>query len=164
MAKKNKITDLKKSATKTANKLQKKPRGIPLAKGFDARRWIHGRPKITPAQKEMRALFAAVGLKELARVIKNTKTGEENEAIELMWRSMLNNKNTHQFVVEFFAGKVSQTVDVTSKGESIIQKVTDEEYQRTLSSLAHALDEISLGEAIPGAGSKADGSLDSTKL
>ena len=43
------------------------------------------------------------------------------------------------------------------------QKVTDEEYNRTLSSLALALDEISLGEAIPGAGSKADGGLDSTK-
>ena len=60
-------------------------------------------------------------------------------------------------------GKVPLPVDVTSKGESIIQKVTDEEYNRTLSSLALALDEISLGEAIPGAGGKADGGLDSTK-
>lgn len=89
-------------------------------KGYDPRRWVKGRPKIPADQKKAKEIFSSVLWEELSRMIENKETGEYIDALRLMTRSMIRNKNTHQFIVEFIAGKVAQGVDVTSGGEKII--------------------------------------------
>jgi hypothetical protein len=92
-------------------------------KGYDPRRWLAGRPKIPADQKKAKDIFASVLWDEFSRMIENKETGELTDALRLMVRQMIRNKNTNQFLVEFIAGKVKQDMDVTSGGEKIVNVI-----------------------------------------
>lgn len=90
-----------------------------LKKGYDPRRWIHGRPKKPADQKKAEDIVLHVIWEELSRVIANPNTGEEEDALRLMVRSMIRNKQTQAAIIDRIAGKVRQDVDVTTGGEKV---------------------------------------------
>jgi hypothetical protein len=109
----------------TAEKQQNKPRGKPLAKGFDERRWLKGRPKVP---KDKLALFDGLIWEILSEEVEHPITKEKVDRLRLMLRSMTTNKNQQDKLLDRVFGKVQERVDVTTNGESLkpdIQEVYD---------------------------------------
>lgn len=103
---------------KTGNKLEKD--NGRFKKGFDKRRWLNGRPRIPKDKIEAQKIIDNVIWEELSRTIKNPDNQEEIDALRLMIRSMIRNKNMQDKILDRIIGKVTQAVDVTSGGESIV--------------------------------------------
>lgn len=94
----------------------------PFKKGFDARRWMNGRGKKSPEQREGERILRAVIWEELSRdfdtaSMKPLESSETIDAMRLMVRGWI--KKHPAEVAERIAGKVTQQVDVTSGGEKI---------------------------------------------
>jgi hypothetical protein len=100
---------------------QPKPRGKgkPLAKGYDPRRWLGGRPRVPKDKAEAQKIVDSVIWEELSRVIKNPDNQEEIDALRLMIRSMIRNKNNQDKILDRILGKATQSVDLTSAGDKI---------------------------------------------
>jgi hypothetical protein len=94
-----------------------------LKKGYDPRRWIHGRPKKPADQKKAEDIVLHVIWEELSREIENPNTKEAEDALRLMVRSMIRNKQTQAAILDRIAGKVKQDVDITSEGKSLVIKI-----------------------------------------
>lgn len=88
-------------------------------KGFDKRRWLQGRPRVPKDKAESNKIVEHVIWEELSRMITNPDSREEIDALRLMVRSMIRNKQTQAVILDRILGKVKQDVDVTSGGEKI---------------------------------------------
>ena len=106
-------------AEKTAEKLLGWQKGA-FKKGFDKRRWLQGRPRIPKDKAEAQKIIDNVIWEELSRTIMNPDSKDEVDALRLMIRSMIRNKNMQDKILDRILGKVAQSVDVTSGGEKII--------------------------------------------
>lgn len=100
--------------------------------GFDKRRWLNGRGKKSPEQKEGEEILLAVYWKELSRefdpVTGKPLTPDEEPltALEIAARKEIKTKFNN--VVERVAGKVTDRLDLSNKDGSlkiIIQKASD---------------------------------------
>jgi hypothetical protein len=118
----------------TAPKQQKPPPGKPFVKG-DSRINRKGRPKTFDA-------FRALSLDVLAEPAKGADgqpiiiDGHVATNVEMIVRSWMKDGKRQQALIEAAFGKVPQQVDVTSGGESLATKLTDEERVRRLMVLA----------------------------
>jgi len=113
--------ELQQSAAKPAES-PKKPNGVPFKKGFDKRRWMNGRGKKSPEQREGDEILRAVIWEELSRefdtvTMQPLESTEQIDAMRLMVRKWIKSKPNE--VAERIAGKVAQGVDVTSGGEKV---------------------------------------------
>ena len=108
-------------APETAENLQKKPRGKPLAKGYDPRRWMHGAPKKPKDKKRAEELLEHIIWDVLSEDIEHPLTHEKIDRLRAMIRSMTTSRQSadKQAILDRIAGKVAQNVDVTSGGEKI---------------------------------------------
>jgi hypothetical protein len=111
----------------------------PFKKGYDPRRWLGGRGRKSPEQREGDEILRAVIWEELSRefdmaTMKPTETAETVDALRLMVRTWI--KKNPAAVAERIAGKVTERVDLTTKGESIAPKVTDGERVERMKQLA----------------------------
>ena len=108
-------------ALETAENVQKKPRGKPLAKGYDPRRWMHGAPKKPKDKKKAEELLEHIIWDVLSEEIRNPSNGEIIDRLRAMIRSMTTSRQSadKQAILDRIAGKVTQNVDVTSGGETI---------------------------------------------
>ena len=117
-------------AQETAEIQQKKPRGKPLAKGYDPRRWMHGAPKKPKDKKKAEEILLHVIWDVLSEEIKNPNTGESIDRLRAMVRSMTTSRQSadKQALLDRIAGKVVQNLDVTTGGDKItkIQVVWDD--------------------------------------
>lgn len=94
----------------------------PFKKGYDPRRWLGGRGKKSPEQRQGDEILRAVIWEELSREfdtasMKPLETPETVDALRLMIRTWI--KKNPAAVAERIAGKVTEKVDVTSGGENI---------------------------------------------
>jgi hypothetical protein len=94
----------------------------PFKKGYDPRRWLSGRGKKSPEQREGEEILRAVIWEELSRefdmaTMKPTETAETVDALRLMVRTWI--KKNPAAVAERIAGKVTDRVDVTSGNKPI---------------------------------------------
>lgn len=105
----------------TAEKPANKPRGKPLAKGYDPRRWMKGAPKKPKDKKKAEEILLHVIWDVLSEEIKNPNTGESIDRLRAMVRSMTTSRQSadKQALLDRIAGKVTQNLDVTSNGETI---------------------------------------------
>ena len=90
--------------------------------GYDPRRWLKGRGKKSPEQREGDEILRAVIWEELSREfdtgsMKPLETPETIDAMRLMVRTWI--KKNPAAVAERIAGKVTDRVDVTSANEKI---------------------------------------------
>jgi len=108
-------------APETAENLQKKPRGKPLSKGYDPRRWMHGAPKKPKDKKKAEELLEHIIWDVLSEDIEHPITHEKIDRLRAMIRSMTTSRQSadKQAILDRIAGKVTQNVDVTSGGERI---------------------------------------------
>ena len=108
-------------ALETAENVQKKPRGKPLAKGYDPRRWMKGAPRKPKDKKRAEELLEHVIWDVLSEEIKNPNTGEAIDRLRAMVRSMTTSRQSadKQALLDRIAGKVTQDIDVTSGGQAI---------------------------------------------
>ncbi len=108
-------------ALETAENLQKKPRGKPLAKGYDPRRWMKGAPKKPKDKKRAEELLEHIIWDVLSEEIRNPSNGESIDRLRAMIRSMTTSRQSadKQAILDRIAGKVTQNVDVTSDGKAI---------------------------------------------
>ena len=130
--------ELTKPAVKSAES-SKKPNGVPFKKGYDKRRWLGGRGKKSPKQREGDEILRAVIWEELSREFDVSIPGKviplddtpQIDALRLMVRSWI--KKKPELIAERIAGKVTDRVDVTSKGEKIkgYVIVTPDEWKET---------------------------------
>lgn len=107
--------------------------------GFDKRRWLGGRGKKSPEQKQGEEILLAVIWDELSREFDVSIPGKviplddtpQIDALRLMVRSWI--KKKPELIAERIAGKVTDRVDVTSKGEKIkgYVIVTPDEWKET---------------------------------
>jgi len=112
-------------ALETAENVQKKPRGKPLAKGYDPRRWMKGAPRKPKDKKRAEELLEHVIWDVLSEEIKNPNTGEAIDRLRAMVRSMTTSRQSadKQALLDRIAGKVTQEVDVTSGGQALTIKI-----------------------------------------
>ena len=105
----------------TADKPANKPRGKPLAKGYDPRRWMHGAPKKPRDKKRAEEILLHVIWDVLSEEITNPNTGEAIDRLRAMVRSMTTSRQSadKQALLDRIAGKVTQDIDVTSGGQAI---------------------------------------------
>ena len=105
----------------TAEVQQNKPRGKPLAKGYDPRRWLKGQPKKPKDKKKAEELLEHIIWDVLSEEIRNPSNGESIDRLRAMIRSMTTSRQSadKQAILDRIAGKVTQNVDVTSNGETI---------------------------------------------
>jgi len=90
-------------------------------KGFDKRRWLNGRPRIPKDRQEAQKIIDNVIWEELSRTITNPDSKDEVDALRLMIRSMIRNKNMQDKILDRILGKVSQGVELMGKdGEKIV--------------------------------------------
>jgi len=115
----------------------------PFKKGYDPRRWVQGRSKLSPEQKEGERILLAVIWEELSREfdpannMKPLETPETIDALRLMVRTWI--KKKPELIAERIAGKVTDRVDVTTGGEKITgEDDTRAEILRKLDSIATA--------------------------
>ena len=111
----NVVNDDRRGKTPGARQAQFKP-------GYDPRRWLNGRGKKSPEQKEGEKILLAVIWDELSRefdtgTMKPLETPETVDAMRLMVRSWI--KKRPDLIAELIAGKVLERHDITSKGEQI---------------------------------------------
>ena len=117
-------------AEETAENVQKKPRGKPLAKGYDPRRWMKGAPKKPKDKKRAEELLEHIIWDVLSEEIRNPSNGESIDRLRAMIRSMTTSRQSadKQAILERIAGKVVQDIDLTSGGEALnvlIKKASD---------------------------------------
>ncbi len=114
-------------APETAEIQQKKPRGKPLAKGYDPRRWMKGAPRKPKDKKRAEELLEHVIWEVLSEDLTNPHTGEVIDRLRAMIRSMTTSRQSadKQAILDRIAGKVMQNVDVTSGGERITKIVVE---------------------------------------
>jgi hypothetical protein len=94
-------------------------------KGFDKRRWLQGRPKIPKDRAEAQKIIDNVIWEELSRTITNPDSKDEVDALRLMIRSMIRNKNMQDKILDRILGKVAQGVELTGKdGGALVQPET----------------------------------------
>lgn len=111
-----------KSTPKSTPKSAKKPRGDGFKKGYDPRRWLGGRGKKSPEQKEGEQILLAVIWEELSREfdtvnMKPLDNPETVDAMRLMVRSWI--KKKPELIAERIAGKVVERKDITTNGKDI---------------------------------------------
>jgi hypothetical protein len=113
--------DLPAKSGKKANQTSFKP-------GYDPRRWLKGRGKKSPEQREGDEILRAVYWKELSREF-DAATGKPLEpeetltALELAVRNEI--KKRFNNVAERIAGKVTEKVDVTTNGKDITKVIIE---------------------------------------
>jgi len=107
---------------KTAKPADKLSKPWEFQKGYDKRRWLKGRPKVPKDKREATKILEAVIWEELSRIIANPTTGENEDALRLMVRSMIRNKQTQRDILDRIAGKVKDELDVTSGGKPLSWK------------------------------------------
>jgi hypothetical protein len=100
-----------------AAKPAKKPRGVSFKPGYDPRRWLSGRGRKSPEQREGEAILRAVIWEELSREfdVANMKPLEQSDTIDalrLMVRGWI--KKRPEEIANRIAGKVAEKVDVKS--------------------------------------------------
>ena len=102
----------------TANTDKKQSKPWQFKKGFDERRWLHGRPRIP---KDAKKLFDNLLWEILSEEITNPTTGEKVDRLRAMLRSMTTSRQSQdkQAILDRILGKVAQAVDVTSGGEKV---------------------------------------------
>lgn len=86
----------------------------PFAKGFDKRRWMQGRGKKSPAQKEGEEILLAVIWEELSREFDtvNLKPLEQPETVDALRLGVRNTiKKNFDKIMERIAGKVKEVHD-----------------------------------------------------
>jgi hypothetical protein len=93
-----------------------------LKPGYDPRRWLGGRGKKSPEQKEGEQILLAVIWEELSREfdtegMKPKETPETIDALRLMVRSWI--KKKPELIAERIAGKVIEKHDLTTGGEKL---------------------------------------------
>ena len=112
-------------ALETAENVQKKPRGKPLAKGYDPRRWMKGAPRKPKDKKRAEELLEHVIWDVLSEEITNPNTGEAIDRLRAMVRSMTTSRQSadKQALLDRIAGKVTQDIDVTSGGQALTIKI-----------------------------------------
>lgn len=94
----------------------------PFKKGYDPRRWVAGRSIKSPEQKEGERILLAVIWEELSREfdtgnMKPLETPETVDALRLMVRTWI--KKKPELIADRIAGKVTERVDLTTKGEKL---------------------------------------------
>jgi hypothetical protein len=90
--------------------------------GYDRRRWLKGRGKKSPEQREGEEILRAVIWEELSREFdardgKAVDAEETVDALRMMVRSWMRKRPGE--IADRIAGKVTEKVDVTSGGEKI---------------------------------------------
>jgi hypothetical protein len=102
----------------SAPKSAKKPRGKGFAPGFDARRWVNGRGKKSPEQRQGEEILRTVIWEELSREfdtanMKPLENPETVDALRLMVRQWI--KKHPEQVADRIAGKVSDKLELSGK-------------------------------------------------
>ena len=92
----------------------------PFKKGYDPRRWLGGRGKKSPEQKEGEQILLAVIWEELSRefdtgTMKPLEQSETIDAMRLMVRSWI--KKRPELIAERIAGKVIDRKDIKHDGK-----------------------------------------------
>jgi hypothetical protein len=112
-------------------------------KGYDPRRWLSGRGKKSPEQREGEQILLAVIWEELSRefdtgTMKPLEQSETIDALRLMVRSWI--KKKPELIAERIAGKVTEKHDITSGGQPLTKEADDTraEILRKLDSIATA--------------------------
>jgi hypothetical protein len=90
----------------------------PFKKGYDPRRWLNGRGKKSPEQREGEQILRAVIWEELSREfdtarMKPLDDAETVDALRLMVRTWIKKRPAE--IAERIAGKVPQPVELTGK-------------------------------------------------
>ena len=90
----------------------------PFKKGYDPRRWLNGRGKKSPEQREGEQILRAVIWEELSREfdtarMKPLDDADTVDALRLMVRSWIKKRPAE--IAERIAGKVPQPVELTGK-------------------------------------------------
>ena len=129
-----------------------KPFKIGTGKDRDPRIRAHGRPKSFDVLRKLAQRIAAEPIAE-----KNGYTVTRIEAMLLAMSSSKNPSDRRAFL-EYAYGKVKDEIDMTSKGEKIGSDITDERFNRAMSTLSETI-----RESISGQGTEQDGSLVSTE-
>ena len=99
----------------------------PFKKGYDPRRWLGGRGKKSPEQREGDEILRAVIWEELSREfdtasMKPLESSETIDALRLMVRSWI--KKRPDLVAERIAGKVTERLEHTGKdGNELVIKI-----------------------------------------
>ena len=101
-----------------------------LKKGYDPRRWLNGRGKKSPEQKEGEKILLAVIWEELSREfdtasMKPLESPETVDAMRLMVRTWI--KKRPELIAERIAGKVIERHDITTDGEPITKVIIEYE-------------------------------------
>ena len=130
----------------------------------DPRRWLKGRGKKSPEQREGEEILRAVIWKELNRPfdVSTLKPVGDDEAvitaIELMVRTWI--KKRPEEIAQRIAGKVTERVDLSNSDGTLKpeKEVDDTRFNRAISSLADAL-----RESVSGTGNKQNSDVDTTK-
>ena len=109
-----------------APKSAKKPRGAAFKSGYDPRRWLSGRGKKSPEQREGDEILRAVIWEELSRefdmaTMKPTETADTVDALRLMVRTWI--KKNPAAVAERIAGKVTEKIDVKTDAKVIFEVI-----------------------------------------
>lgn len=117
---------------KKANRTSFKP-------GYDPRRWLKGRGKKSPEQREADEILRAVIWDELSREfdVRTGKTLDDDDVIDalrLTIRTML--KRKPEVLLERIAGKVTERVDVTTKDQPLKIGVRYIDYRNDIASAA----------------------------
>ena len=89
----------------------------PFKKGYDPRRWLNGRGKKSPEQKEGEEILRAVIWEELSREfdtgsLKPLEQPETVDALRLMVRTWI--KKRPEEIAQRIAGKVTDKVDLSN--------------------------------------------------
>lgn len=104
------------------------PKPGTFKKGFDQRRWLRGAPRKPKDKKRAEELIEHVIWEELSREIDNPNTHQAEDALRLMIRSMIRNKQTQDKILDRIAGKVKDEIE--HSGETV-QKVIFEYVDNT---------------------------------
>lgn len=101
-----------------AENVQKKPRGKPLAKGYDPRRWMKGAPKKPKDKKKAEELLEHIIWDVLSEEIRNPSNGESIDRLRAMIRSMTTSRQSadKQAILDRIAGKVKQDLEINNTG------------------------------------------------
>ena len=115
------MTDEPETAAKPAE-ADEKPNGVPFKKGYDPRRWLSGRGKKSPEQKEGEKILRAVIWDELSREfdangMKPLETPETIDALRLMVRTWI--KKRPEEIAARIAGKVADRVELSNPDGSL---------------------------------------------
>jgi hypothetical protein len=113
-----------------AAKPAKKPRGVSFKPGYDPRRWLSGRGRKSPEQREGEAILRAVIWEELSREfdVANMKPLEQSDTIDalrLMVRGWI--KKRPEEIADRIAGKVTEKHEVTGKDGESLNNMTPEQ-------------------------------------